>query len=377
MARALSNIASPDSLTWISNSTDVPGILKALEQLHHEARRDNGDGPGAVTEAAAINLIVYSRDRDQLTEAAALTAELSRRHPSRSILFQPVEDAADSLAAEVTAVAVVIPGTARQVCCEEIAVIGNGSFSEQMHSIVQPLLIPDIPTFVWWRGEPPFESETYRRMRRLAARMIVDSVGFRQAFGELATEIRLCQEMRCVLSDLAWRRLETWRDLIAQFFDPPDMRPYLDQIESVHVHTDGHGYPTEAVLLLSWLGSRLGWSIHEPIRGSQVSWRGSFTDGSRVIDCLVLHVPAVSPATALTDLGEIRINAGSAHFWLSSSPGGASVIFRIDVGGRAIAESSIGLNAPSLLQLLSSELESLHGDRVYEEAVLLGAGAAR
>jgi hypothetical protein len=70
--------------------------------------------------------------------------------------------------------------------------------------------------------------------------------------------------------DLAWLRSTPWRERIASTFDPPAWRPSLGHISGLTVRH----HPASAVaalLLVGWMGSRLGWSSGPLVRanGSQ------------------------------------------------------------------------------------------------------------
>ena len=55
------------------------------------------------------------------------------------------------------------------------------------------------------------------------------------------------------MTDLAWLRLEPWREAIASVFDPPPVAAALADLAAVDVD----GPINEARLLAGWLGSRL------------------------------------------------------------------------------------------------------------------------
>jgi glucose-6-phosphate dehydrogenase assembly protein OpcA len=64
--------------------------------------------------------------------------------------------------------------------------------------------------------------------------------------------------------DLAWLRSTPWRERVAAAFDSPEMRCELEQVAMVAVrhHPDS---TVAAMLLIGWLGSRLGWDV-SPLR---------------------------------------------------------------------------------------------------------------
>ena len=111
----------------------------------------------------------------QWVEAAEdVLAGLADRHPSRTIVLVPDPDAEDGL--EANAEVISYPsGQGRQVCVETIRVRLSGSRAEVPASVVQPLLLPDLPVFLRWRGLPPFGERPFEELVDVVDRLIVDS----------------------------------------------------------------------------------------------------------------------------------------------------------------------------------------------------------
>ncbi len=64
--------------------------------------------------------------------------------------------------------------------------------------------------------------------------------------------------------DSAWFGLTRWRELVAQFFDPPCRHDRLSRIESVHVEAlspDPRRPPRLAIWMVAWLAGQLGWKL--------------------------------------------------------------------------------------------------------------------
>jgi glucose-6-phosphate dehydrogenase assembly protein OpcA len=367
-----------DNEVWTSESTDVAGIEKALRSLKQAVRTDDDEGvPEEVTETAVANLIVYGVEEAPLEEAADVAAQLSARHPCRLLLFLARPDEPERLSGHVTAFCTFTPGAQRQVCCEQVRITGAGSYAEQMHSVVPSLLLPDIPTFLWWRGAPRFESAMYPAMRKIASRIIVNSLGYRQAFAELAREILQTTYESCAVSDLAWDRLEGWRENIASLFDPPDTRAYLRKIERIEMSVATDVYPTEAVLLLGWLASQLGWEVDEALARENNHWSCRLGKERGQVVCRINKTDIPTSSESLVTLTRISIRAADAILSLTAQPDHDTVCQRTEVGGRVIAEASAGMKNPGLLELLSQEMEQLTADHLYEQAVTVGARLSR
>ena len=96
-----------------------------------------------------------------------------------------------------------------------------------------PLLIHDLPTLVWWPGDPPFADPIFDQLVEMSDRLIVDS----DEFGDLLRGLRRLTTLRrrSGVGDLAWRRLGWWQELTAEFFDAPRFRRYLPNLSRLAI----------------------------------------------------------------------------------------------------------------------------------------------
>ena len=111
----------------------------------------------------------------QWVEAAEdVLTGLADRHPSRTIVLVPDPEAEDGI--EANAEVMTYPlGNGRKVCVETIRIRLSGTRSEVPASVVQPLLLPDLPVFLRWRGVPPFGTRAFEELVDVVDRLIVDS----------------------------------------------------------------------------------------------------------------------------------------------------------------------------------------------------------
>src|SRR4029077_2427166 len=106
--------------------------------------------------------------------AEDVLAGLAERHPSRTIVLVPVPDEEDGLEADV-AVESFNASEGRQICTETIRIRLKGNRVGVPASVVQPLFLPDLPTFLRWRGAPDFGSDSFESLVDVVDRLIVDS----------------------------------------------------------------------------------------------------------------------------------------------------------------------------------------------------------
>ena len=170
---------------------------------------------------------------------------LAERHPSRVIILTPDPDAGDGLDAEVSETCFSVPGQERHVCAEVLRLRLRGRRAAAPASIVAPLVIPDLPVFLRWRGEPPFGAPEFEQLTRLADRLVVDSAEWHalpDAYRNLAATFA-----RTAVSDIAWARTLAWRVALAELW------PGIASVRELRVA----GPLAEALLLCGWLRSRL------------------------------------------------------------------------------------------------------------------------
>jgi glucose-6-phosphate dehydrogenase assembly protein OpcA len=180
--------------------------------------------------------------------AEDVLAGLAERHPSRSIVLVPDPEADDALEASVE-VQTFPSGEGRQVAVETIRLRLRGSRAAAPASIVQPLLLPDLPVFLRWRGLPPFGEAPFEQLVNVVDRLIVDSTewpGLPEPYARLAEVFD-----RVVVSDIAWARTSRWRPQLASLW------PEIGGVERIKVT----GTQAQACLLAGWLRSRLGHDV--------------------------------------------------------------------------------------------------------------------
>ena len=165
---------------------------------------------------------------------------MTGRHPSRTIVV--IADPAaptSSLDASVSGQCSPTTPASGRLCWEQITIKAHGATAAHAPGVVIPLLLADLPTYLWWAGDAPFGTELFRRMVNLCDRLIVDSRLFARpidALGKLTAFNGGIQGDRGV-SDFHWMRLTPWCNLTAQFFDGEELRPYVHRIETVRMGT--------------------------------------------------------------------------------------------------------------------------------------------
>lgn len=229
------------NLTWVGEDVCLADVDTALVRLRGEA----------ATEAASMRTSVMTHlawvPHGWVGQARAALEGMSELHPSRTILLLPEPHADDNRIdgrAEVERWEV--PDTNRGLVTEVIELTLRGARAKAPASIVEPLLISDLPVFLRWRGEPPWGADELEQLVDLADRLIVDST----EWDDLPDAYRSLAELfpRCAASDIAWARTSRWRSHLATLW------PEIGDVQTIRVR----GTAAQAWLLCGWLRSRLG-----------------------------------------------------------------------------------------------------------------------
>lgn len=224
---------------WTDDCASIAEIEQALVDLRY---RHSDQVPDLRTSVLTHIAWVPGEWQQAATETLAGMGE---RHPSRTLLLFPQPDAADMLAARVSLECHELPGLVRHLCNEVVELRLQGRRSQAPASIVVPLLLPDLPVFLRWRGRPDFTSPVFEQLLEVVDRLVVDSSEWPDvphAYAELSTLFD-----RVAVSDIAWRRTLPWRRALAQAW------PALpDRVT---------GPPAETALVAGWLRTRAGTEV--------------------------------------------------------------------------------------------------------------------
>jgi glucose-6-phosphate dehydrogenase assembly protein OpcA len=393
--QAESTVAPP----WVERGTSVEAIAAHLAQLWTTPATD---GDSKVTEkgmpharASVLNLIVMVPDEEAAAHVVETMIGLGVRHPSRAIvLVADPKAAGPTLSASITAHCNAGPEGAEPICFEVVVLTVHGEAAEHLSGIVAPLLIHDLPTHIWWPGDPPFADPIFDQLVEMGDRVVVDS----DEFGDLLHGLRRLTTLRrrSGVGDLAWRRLSWWQELTAEFFDAPRFRRYLPNLNRLVIryavaperkrrrtraprgilHTASNVASPLAgpMLYAGWIASRIEWrrySTTDPLDDGRLRLR--LEGRHEMVDLLIEPVetadlpPGELVAVRLRAFGEM----GSAEFIIERSVDEAVVASNAD--GMTALLRRVPMEQSTESELLAADLVTDQHDPVYEAAVRAAA----
>ena len=226
----------------MTENVSIRDVEREISRLRQEMA--GPDGHPALRTSSMTHVAWVPEPWEQAAREAL--AGLAERHPSRGILLLPRPDEPrDELDAEIDVRSFRDDVLGREVCAEVIAIRLNGPRASAPASIVLPLLIADLPVFLRWRGALPFGEQPLEELLGVVDRIIVDSREWPEPEGDLARLATLAD--RVALSDIAWARIEPWREAVAALW------PDVADASTLRVA----GPEAEALLLARWLEARL------------------------------------------------------------------------------------------------------------------------
>ena len=298
---------------WSAQGTTPGDIEAALRAMLKERHSENA----SYVPARTLNLVCVV-DKQWSGEIANRLRHVGRAHAARTIVcaVEPRRNAIDAVA---TIASDVHPKAGEFALLRETVIVDVGEqHLAHIDTIVDPLVVTDLPTVVW---APHGHTQAVEALLSLAQVVLLDSVDepdMRDAVNRARTLLR-----DAYVVDLAWLRSTPWRERVAATFDPPHLRPDLRTISAVTVRH----HPESAVagvLLMGWLASRLDWQL-SPLIARDGTLVGSAH--ARRQDVRLTLEPAND--LMVRGLAGVTLETASGrHFDLDRGPGGLQAFYR-------------------------------------------------
>jgi glucose-6-phosphate dehydrogenase assembly protein OpcA len=385
---------------WQSDALDTGTIHDELNRLWAQlgGPRHGGDAPGEMVaeshfgggglmRANTLNLIAVATDMREVSLIQETIASLHDFLPSRTIILI-THDGYD-LAGGVTGPRYDVRVELKEQVTEDdeanlrFEVITIGADRREighLASLVTPLLAADLPDFLWWPGGDFAGHPLFDDLLPVVDRLIVDTAHLGREIESIAAIRRIIAEESAtpIVGDFTWLRLESWRQLIAQFFDPEDVQKCLGNIDQVTIRyaetrQDGSSGLPAALLVTGWLGSRLGWQAIDPLERQK---RGGFwaplrtTSGERGRDIELRLIPDTSPHArfSLRSVEIIATGEASGTFVVERTDSD-DIVTRSETPDNPAVSRMVYSQRPDSQDMIGQELQRFGTDEFYEEAV--------
>ncbi len=386
---------------WQSDALDTGTIHDELNRLwtqlggpHHggdapgEMVAEQHFGGGGLMRANTLNLLAVANDMREASLIQETIAGLRDFLPSRTIILITYDR--HDLDGEVTGPRYDVRVELKEQIGDkdeanlrfEVITIGaDRSVMGHLASLVTPLLAADLTDFLWWPGGDFATSALFEELLPVVDRLIVDTAQLGREIGALAALRSVIVERSgsLIVGDFTWLRLQAWRELIAQFFDPPDVQKSLKAIDQVTIHyaetrQDGSSGLAAAVMMAGWLGSRLGWEVIDPLERQK---RGGFwaplrasSDDGRGRDVELHLVPDTSPQARFSLRRVTIVATGDAPgTFVVERTDGDDIITTSETPDNPAVSRMVYSQRPDSGSMIGQELQRFGADEFYEETV--------
>jgi glucose-6-phosphate dehydrogenase assembly protein OpcA len=309
----------------------------------------------------------------------SISEAIAAQNPCRIITLCPTMGEDTGVTAQVSAYCPIQQKSEESlICAEYITLRGTKEALERVGDVVESLMIPELPKFVWWKATPNPEQDLFKRLSSCSNCLIVDSCYFSDPESELLKMQNLI-EQETYIADLNWHRLAPWQELSAAAFDPPERRMSLGEIDNVAIDYE-KGNATQALMFLGWFASRLDW---QPI--SFTSEGGDYdlkyvkfkAPNDKEIVAELAAIPAADYGEIPGDLVGLRLTSSNPKAdcctILCSETTGC---MRMEAGGSAQSCRTEQVTATSdqkAESLMTQQLQRWGRDMLYEESLALTA----
>ncbi|HEY9852347.1 MAG TPA: glucose-6-phosphate dehydrogenase assembly protein OpcA [Leptolyngbyaceae cyanobacterium] len=310
---------------------------------------------------------------------AGVADAIAAANPCRIIALCPMAGEDEGVKAQVSAYCPVQKQSRSSlICCEYITLTGTQSALERIAGMIPALLIGELPKFLWWKATPDLENGLFKRLSGACNSVIIDTSRSQEPETELL-QVKSLLDSNIPIADLNWRRLAAWQELTAEAFDPPERRASIQEIDRVTIDYE-KGNPTQALMYLGWLASRLQWqpTDYQSEGGEYDIKRIHFvTENGRQIEAELAAIPTADVGDIPGDLIGLRLTSTNMNAdcctVLCSETGGC---MRMEAGGGAQScriQQVTPLFDQKAENLLAQQLQRWGRDRLYEESMAVTA----
>jgi glucose-6-phosphate dehydrogenase assembly protein OpcA len=322
-----------------------------------------------------MNLVVVASSRALAERYTEVVDEITRSLPARAILvsLEP-KSAGDRLDGDATAVCWV--AEEKDICSERIRLWATGAVCARVPSAVDALCVPELPTVLVWLGPAEVEDPLFVSLADHVQRIVLDTEHTSLASVLATAHWARTEPGRPHVADLGWTRLAVWQEMCARFFDDARLREHafhISRLSITQASAPGARLGAQALLLLGWFGSRLGW---EPVSAGAGVLQFKKPDGGSL--SVALHSVPPPDGAGANELVSVTLDAEHVDCPLSGELhrefGGDEkdvLVWRLKTGVPCATEQRVRLRGDKGGRLLERTLHRPPHDPALEEALAL------
>lgn len=357
----------------MSLSHDIPADVSAIERELRRQRQEQPFGE-SVVRARTLNLVIVSRIEPVPPD---VIAQLTEAHPCRAILIDLSPDVAAIAVRVSTSCVLAHTGTAC-LAREEVRLRTPVELeSHKVESMVTSLLVPGLPTFLWWRGEPEVDNPVLIRLSLHCDRIVLDSADHRHPLSGVAALHRAISGGRLpAVTDLAWSRITAWRELTAQFFDSRQCAEFAAHILQARIADLGgsDGVSSDSLLFAAWIARQLQWRPSRPPVPRPEERQLEFQCAGKA--CQIHFISQDGPGRGLQSVQLIATGTKEATFAIERTTNAAGLITTTQLGTQQRVQRTVRNRCVDVAEMLGRELSAAGHDALYEQVLRVAAEMA-
>jgi glucose-6-phosphate dehydrogenase assembly protein OpcA len=336
----------------------------------------------SVSHACLSNLVIYT---DDMSHEAVLTEAMGEyvvKHPCRIILLLARPRSAESKIEATVSLHTYSSGGAKNVACEQITLRASGASVKELASAVQPLLVPDLPIHLWWRGVFLTQRQLVDQFLSFVDRFIYDGVGWSDlhyTVTQVADFIERYNE-KVGFTNFNWARLRPWRESTADFFDAGLFENEIWDIHHLRVEfmaapETEEGQQFRALLYVSWLAVQLEWTPERGIPGTDYAQLQFTSKKGASIDVEIVMLPQTTAGGR--GLQKVILSAGKdgviREFIIKRDHEQQLMVMAVNKDGAQTVIRKVPHTESSDADLLYRELGRRVRNRVFEKTFKMAA----
>jgi glucose-6-phosphate dehydrogenase assembly protein OpcA len=387
-------VAAPSVSTfWESEELETTRIERELDRMWAELaaqrelrrrERATGDGDVGLMRASTLNLVVSVETHEDALEIEGIVDQLMELTPSRTIILVRSADEGEGhglrirLSVHQHETSKLRPGV--QFECLTIGLKGEPPTS--LSSVASSLMVPELPTFLWWCGTSLPMTALFMELTEISDRLLIDTAHLDHQGRTIIELSNLIHRSKSgpKVSDFAWTRLMPWRQVVAQFFDSPIAQQSIETIDEVDIvyerpRVGRASGLTSALLAAGWLSTRLGWQVPGELVQTHNGWRVTLRAGKvgRRREVILRLRPEDEPVETCLAKMTIAAIAPASGFYSVERTGLSTLMTRIENAEAPAVSRAVYLHAQDTVALLEHELRHFGRDVVFEESLEFAA----
>lgn len=214
--------------------------------------------------ACLFNLIIYTHEPRRTDYFKGVMRLVIEQFPCRIIFIQCHPDIPSALNIYVS---IEKSQSEQGIVCDQVILEAGKNELERIPFLILPLLMPDLPIYLFWGQDPSKENTILPHLQHLATRLVFDSESTEDLYKFSENMLERLKSTSSPIVDMNWARIGGWREVLSRTFDSPER---IEQLVKSHLIKIAYNScpscfftqpETQAVYLQAWLASRLGWQF--------------------------------------------------------------------------------------------------------------------